>query len=602
MTDAIHQAFLARAQQQGIHPLVQVQPALPTAPSSFLDAVADRRQAHRWAKAETETMRVLSLPDEPPSAIDLTAQLALPGGRISLRPVQNQALAAIARHRGLLGVIGVGHGKSLISILAGTVLGAKLALILTPASTVAQLRRTLAEARGHFRVPPTHVLSYATLSRPEGTRLLEVYMEGLADGDVVLVADEAHRLKRHESARTKRVIRFLSAHPGVAFVALSGTMTAKSLKDFSHLASMALKENSPVPRDKGHLDAWAECLDVKGRPGPHHWSIVDPLFERYAGRSAHAFAGERRAQMARRAFRERLITAPGVVTTAEGSIGCSLRLRALTVPLPDKVDELLRYCITEREDPGGEPIPDDATAWRVKRYLSQGFYYRWIWEDDIVDKPWLEARRGWGRYVRAELEKNADQGYDSPLLVANRVERELSAGKMSSLHSAWVRWKSQKHKPAPPTETVWIDRFLIDHAVAWVRASKRPVIVWYESLAVEEALRAAGLTVYGAGEEIPNRAHTCAMSIPAHGTGKNLQAWDTMLVISPPSGGKTWEQLIGRLHRQGQEADEVECYIYQHVPAFVDAMVGAIEDARYIEDTTGNAQKLCYADFEGFSF
>ena len=601
MTDLFREALLARAQAQGIHPPAQVPATVPApAPASFLDAVQKRRQVRREVPPETETMRILNLPDEPPTDIDLTSQLRLPGGSISLRPVQNQALVTIARNRGLLGVIGVGHGKSLISLLAGTVLGARLAIVLAPASTVSQLRRTLAEARAHFRIPPTHVLSYATLSRPEGTRMLEGYIEGLADSDIVLVADEAHRIKRHESARTKRVIRFLTAHPGIAFVALSGTMTAKSLKDFSHIAAMALRERSPIPRDKGHLEAWSECLDVKGRPGPQHWATLEPLFQRYTGRSGFGMYGEQRAQAAREAFRERLSTAPGVVTTAEGSIGCSLRLRALTLPLPASVEQGLQGVLVMGEDPGGEPIPDDATAWRVKRYIAQGFYYRWVWPG-VPDTAWLDARRGWGRNVRAELEQRSEEGYDSPLLVSNRVEREISAGRGGALHSAWARWKGQKDKPAPPVEPVWLDPFLIRHAVAWARASKRPAIVWYDSLAVEEALRDAGMKVYGSGEEVSNRAHTCAMSIQAHGTGKDLQSWDTMLVLSPPSSGKTWEQLLGRLHRQGQQADEVECYIYQHAPCFVDAMTGAIEDAKYIETVTGNAQKLRYADFDGFT-
>lgn len=614
----------ARAQAQGVHRPVQVSPPeelpqpsvagdsgfrppeltpAPTAGVSFLAGMQARKDSAGWIAPDTETMRILSLPEVAASEVDLTPSLRLPAGRVSLRPVQNTALHAIGHNRGLLGVIGVGHGKSLIALLAGTVLGSKLALVLAPASTVGQLRKTLAEARAHFRIPPTHVLSYATLSRPEGTRLLEDYMEGVADRDVVLVADEAHRLKRHESARTKRVIRFLTKHPEIAFVALSGTMTAKSLKDFAHLAAMALKNNSPVPRDRAHLEAWSECMDVKGRPGPQHWSIVSPLFERYTqGASPFQYSGETRSKLVRQAFRERLRTSPGVITTQEGSIGCSLRLRAVQVPLPADVELALQRVIDSGDDPAGEPIPDDATAWRVKRHLCQGFYYRWVWPDGIEDKVWLDARRAWGRHVRAELEQRAAEGYDSPLLVSNRVERELAQGRSAPLHRAWQRWKGEKDKPAPPVEAVWVNPFLVQHAVAWVRAQKKSVILWYDSLAVEEALRATGLPVYGAGAEIPSKAHDCAMSIQAHGVGKNLQPWSTMLVMSPPSSGHTWEQLLGRLHRQGQEADEVECYIYQHAPAFVDAMIQAVEDGRYIQDTTGNAQKLCYADFESFVF
>jgi hypothetical protein len=84
------------------------------------------------------------------------------------------------------------------------------------------------------------------------------------------------------------------------------------------------------------------------------------------------------------------------------------------------------------------------------------------------------------------------------------------------------------------------------------------------------------------------------MSIQAHGTGKNLQKWSDAYVLEPPSGGAAWEQLLGRLHRQGQTADAVIFAVAQHAPAFAHALRSARTDARYIEDVSGNRQKLCY--------
>jgi hypothetical protein len=57
-----------------------------------------------------------------------------------------------------------------------------------------------------------------------------------------------------------------------------------------------------------------------------------------------------------------------------------------------------------------------------------------------------------------------------------------------------------------------------------------------------------------------------------------------------------WEQLIGRTHRQGQLADEVEVYVFAH-GAFADALETARERAKYIENTTGNTQKLLLASW-----
>jgi hypothetical protein len=91
---------------------------------------------------------------------------------------------------------------------------------------------------------------------------------------------------------------------------------------------------------------------------------------------------------------------------------------------------------------------------------------------------------------------------------------------------------------------------------------------------------------------------TCAMSIRAHGTGKNLQKWCSQLVLSPPTGAKTWEQLLGRSHRLGQEADEVQCWIYQHTHAFKEAITRARIGAQYIVNISGNQQKLLYASYD----
>jgi hypothetical protein len=86
------------------------------------------------------------------------------------------------------------------------------------------------------------------------------------------------------------------------------------------------------------------------------------------------------------------------------------------------------------------------------------------------------------------------------------------------------------------------------------------------------------------------------MSIAAHGIGKNLQSWCNQLILCPPSSGHIWEQLLGRTHRPGQEADEVTVFVYVHTPRFAQALQQALVDAEYIQMSTGNAQKILFAD------
>jgi hypothetical protein len=313
------------------------------------------------------------------------------------------------------------------------------------------------------------------------------------------------------------------------------------------------------------------------------------------------------------------------------------------------------------EAPDGTPLEDEMTAGTVCRYLSQGFWYEWDWEgvtpDGLPDEDWQAARKGWARAVRGELSAAAASGYDSPLLVWNATRRELyhengwcihctlqgratdktpSCGVCDGtaavpvrkphrtdkyLRQACEEWEAQKHKIWPNTVTVWIDDFLLRDAVAWARKQREPVILWYtESTAIEEGLAriAPDLPIYGAGREPPSipapdgetyyPPHTCAMSRRSHGTGKNFQGWREhkdypgwrlQLDLSPAANGAAWEQAMGRTHRPGQGADDVEYHVYQHTEAFGNAFRAAMEDARYIEESTGNMQKLLIADKKG---
>jgi hypothetical protein len=86
------------------------------------------------------------------------------------------------------------------------------------------------------------------------------------------------------------------------------------------------------------------------------------------------------------------------------------------------------------------------------------------------------------------------------------------------------------------------------------------------------------------------------MSIAAHGTGKNLQAWENQIVAHPLSHPARWEQMVARTHRNGQTADSVRVHYYSH-QLFGRALRKARNDAQYIYETTGQEQRLIYADW-----
>ncbi|GMU00996.1 hypothetical protein KH5H1_51160 [Corallococcus caeni] len=63
-----------------------------------------------------------------------------------------------------------------------------------------------------------------------------------------------------------------------------------------------------------------------------------------------------------------------------------------------------------------------------------------------------------------------------------------------------------------------------------------------------------------------------------------------MLFVNPPADDAAWEQAIGRIHRQGQLADECEVELYQHTDELTDAFAKARDFARFIEQTEGTPQ------------
>jgi len=328
---------------------------------------------------------------------------------------------------------------------------------------------------------------------------------------------------------------------------------------------------------------------VDGQPSHRDWRLVSKLSE-WAGLGR--LEGPGRQKKARQAFRKRLETCPGVVCTQESSIGTSLILHQIRdIEIPDVVKQGLQR-VSSGEDPAGNVLEDDIAMWRASRQVSTGYYYRWLWPHGVPDFDWLDARNKWRRYVSHEIDRKGGPGYDSPLLVANVIAREAEEGRRI-IHRAWLQWDAQRHKKAPPVEAVWLDYYIIDKSVAWLKDNPGSIL-WYESRAVEDALKKRGILCYGAGQDPPNNGRSCAMSIKAHGIGKNLQSWSKQLVIEPPSSGQVWEQLIGRTHRSGQEADEVEVFVIQHTESFRRALVSAKDSADYIEESTGNKQKLNY--------
>lgn len=585
----------------------------------------------------SELDRILALPIMDPkwAAPDLTPYFRRVGGCQELRPIQSKALYMAAQFGGLFGPIGVGFGKTLTASLLPIAMGASRPMLMIPPSQRADLAAQWQTYARHWNLPRNlDVRTYELLSQPDSSAMLSTMRPDL------LIFDEAHKLSDQKSARTRRVARYLAAHPETKVCVLSGSFTAKSIKDYAHLAAWALGNRSPLPLTYGELEIWARALDVFRNALNGSDDDSDTVAGRRSVAQTHLspLCSRFGTEDVREAYQRRLMSCPGVVGTRESAVDIPIYIHKRTPTIPESVVSAVATLQHEWKTPAGEEIEDALAFNRVARQVSLGFYYKWVWPNsapNAAEKGWLLARAAWHRALRAYLPESRE-GRDSPYLAAQACI-ETPHKMPGAVLQAWKWWASPawqtlqdpefnaydrresrqferydhprlaqpfKDWPNPPTEVVWLDGFAVYDAIQWAHEQGEPSLIWYEHTAFGQAVaQVGGFTFADVGPDADHllatlrEPRTIVLSIDAHGTGKNLQLWRRKLVTAPPANGRIWEQLIGRCHRPGQKADRIDVTYNAHVDVFKTSMRNARDDARYIAQTMNTPQKLDFATF-----
>lgn len=531
--------------------------------------------------------RIVSLPRRPvPSAAELTYLassiteiLKTPAGTMSLKPIQALALYDAGTVGGLLGPIGVGEGKTLLSLLLPIALDAKRPLLLLPGGLIEKTKRERLALSQHWRIPNTiRLFSYDLLSRVNAADELEKYQPD------VIVGDEIHRLKSKRAAVTRRVARYMHAHPETKFAGLSGSIMDKSLKDFAHIAVWALKSGAPVPLKSDEVEEWAEALDERSIGTRQPGALLQ-----FANREDGTGSGA-----ARRGFQRRLVETPGVVATVgEGErVGCSIYVRGIIHKVAPVTEQNFAKLRKEWRTPDDWELMTAVDVWRHAQELALGLHYVW---SPRPPQEWRNARTDWNRFVRETISKT--RTYDSELHVANACD----AGKLDG--SLLKRWRAIKPTYTPNVVPVWHDDSALKTCAEWM---KHPGIVWTEhGFFAERLSKETGHTYYGPqgrssdGRYIEDASSKDAIiaSLHANREGRNLQhLWHRNLMVTPPTSAAWWEQTVARTHRPGQTADEVIVDVLLGCRENFDACMKAIEGAKAIRDMTGKQQKLLLAD------
>jgi len=509
------------------------------------------------------------------------------GGVIKLRRVQVEALLCLFWYGGLFGGrIGVGKGKTIISYLARLMACANTALLLLPADLIGKTQREFAKRREAFPTaePPTCIVSYQRLGRESAAGLLEELRPDL------IITDESQCLKNLKAAVTRRVARYMKAHPQTKFVVLSGTIMKKSIRDFAHLLKWSLKDGAPIPSNWPELQAWSECIDED--PYRLDFMARDPGALR-----AWVQPGDTDDEAGiRRGFQKRLLETPGVVSdTNEGGCDASILIQQVTHEVSQATRDNFETLRERWETPDGWALYHATEVYICAQQLALGFHYVHV---PRPSDAYRNGQRTWGAFVRQTLSHS--RRYDSELQVRNACAR----GELDS-RGAYEDWIAvRKTEPRGVQKAVWHDDSSLAFCEEWM--SKTRGLVWVDHVEFGEVLSArTGAPYYGEGgmdrngvpvEEDPS-GRSIILSRRANSKGRNtLVRWSRNLVVTPPSSPDDWEQMIGRPHRTGQEADVVTFDVLTTCAEHDSAFRGVFEKARAQRDTIGLEQKLLIAD------
>ncbi len=630
------------------------------APANKLEHLLQRKQAGQLVGPHQREMeRILALPLVPEmteaevrmfSSKHVLVSAQATG--FTLFKTQAEGFDAYIETGGLLGPIAVGWGKTLLALMIGNYAfnheGERRIMLLLPPEVLSQFESDLRQARlwVPFSTPVfimggksklkrrqiaasgkrgIYVLPYSLLSTKDTEENLADIRPGL------IIADEAHKISRVSAARTKRMRRYFTKHPDVRCVALSGTITSKTLRDYWHLAKAACRNNNPLPNIKEMANEWGDKLDsaasTDGSPGPlrmlcrwaeKHWPDED---------FPHTTTGFRRA------FRRRLTSSPSVVSSGDAEISTSLIFRTRKLGMTDPTLIGLLDDVTEKWlTPNGDEIEFAMHAWKWQFELSAGFYNELYWP--TVAK--LMSRKGWLQpHAEDILQRSQDyfiagQEYARTLrafLLVGRagLDTPMAVGSFMHIHGdksyprvpryVFEAWRAMKEldfedRIERDSRAVRVCDYKIEDAVEWAKQLPQGHggIIWHYHKEIGEwlmeRLHKSGRDILhcpaGANKEIldpANKNKVCVVSVSAHHTGKNLQHFHHQLMVQWPRPANMAEQMLGRTHRNGQKADEL--YVdMQHALDFDAANLAAcINDALYIHQTTGNRQKLVYGNY-----
>jgi hypothetical protein len=565
-----------------------------------------------------------------------------------LLPRQAWSYAVLRETNGALFVpVGVGDGKTFLGLLAAAFYfetgNRKLIYFLQPNGWEQLVNRDIPEAQeklqlgrlpfqylgnrtkaqrasiAHSNAAGCYLMPYSLLSTKDATEIL------YAIKPTAIIADEGHNLCGRGSARTKRLFTYVrEAKP--FFAPMSGTMCRKSLMDYHHLLVAALGLKAPIPLNPSDAMDWATVLDAGCDPTAGGISRMAPLMSWAQKQDATAYGYSNDLQTSyrrvRMSYQLRLRSAPGVVSTdPDTDIGTSLVIANRPVSTEGasgyaELQRLIKQVATQYITPNGDDINHAIHTYKWLRELSCGFWYKLDWPENAErealerSKLHLAASNVFNRDLRFWLDEHAKPHLDTPMLVGASLARY---GARDVGERLWKSWKAREECDFPGRlervrSEVRVCDFKVRQAVEWAREYQHGLI-WYEYQEagkwIMDALREADIPALHCPA---GRVHDAAIAkshnqlvvagIDAHGTGKNLQFHTNQYCFQFPRRAETAEQLLGRTHRYGQQADELIVYTNNTTEHDHMCFSAMLIDSLFVVQTQGIRRKVVFATYD----
>lgn len=559
-------------------------------------------------KETSEIERILNIPRRPsvipPGVAErLSAEFRTPSGTMTLKPIQAWALDEARQAHGLLGCLGTGVGKTLLTALAPTVMESTRTVVLVPGKLkrrfIEKDHPTLSE---HWRLLPlTDVLGTPGIFVASHDDISSQKMGGLleAHNPDLVVIDEAHAFKStvakgDRSSRTTRLLRHWQEAEKVGktlrLIAATGTLFTDSLADAGILCWLTLGTSSPLPLDWALISAWAQSVDPVTKFGTYRQFA--PSVKKLL-----PVGGEVSVESLREAVQLRMSETRGIVSVKDKALGVSLYVHKRSLSLPEGMQKVMKTLRTEWRTPDGEEITDVLEFSRLARQIASGFYYKRVWlngESKELQTEWLGAQSEYNKEIRRILSRHSRAGFDSPGL----IESAILSGDYKS--KTYARWAAVKDLAEPGRDTIWIDDFAAADACLW---GKKVGIIFYRHKAFgAKVAELSGFPLYDDDKdtieiEAEDGSRTIVASTGAHGTGARLHNFSNSLFTYVSSSNKTHEQNIARTHRDGQSKSVCEVWLHIYSSEASSAFSKAVEKARFVNKLQNSDQKLLIADY-----